>query len=245
MKCEENMKKVILITGASSGIGEATARYLSELGYVLVLTARNKEKLLKIVSELPTKAYSYSFDLLKMKEISSIFEFCNENNLKLDGLVHCAGINQDMPVRTNDVDVMETVTQLNYEVFIELGKHFYKKKYSNDGSSIIAISSYASIRSSAGMCTYASSKAALNMAVKVMAKEFIKRKIRVNAVLPAFVNTAMAVQAQDYIESMEEKMKNQFMGIIDPIQVAYLIEYLLSDKAKYITEALLPISGGA
>lgn len=72
-----------------------------------------------------------------------------------------------------------------------------------------------------------------------MLKEFIERGIHVNSVLLDFVSTAMMEGTAEY----SNKMEKQFMGIIDPIQVAYLVEYLPSDKAKYITGAVLPISG--
>ena len=124
------MEKSILVTGASSGIGAAVSKYLSEQGYFVVLVARNKDKLSKVEEELCGGKLSISYDLTNLEEIEKIFQICQENGLKLDGLVHCAGINNDIPIRANDIEVMKEVTTVNYYSFVELGKYFNKKKYS-------------------------------------------------------------------------------------------------------------------
>lgn len=109
----------------------------------------------------------------------------------------------------------------------------------------MAISSISSIRNDAGMILYSMSKAALNSAVKTMSKEFLKRKIRVNGILPANVKTDMFVSGEDTFEDfMETALERQPLGIIDTEQVSYLAEFLLSDNAKYITGELIVMSGG-
>lgn len=239
------MEKNILVTGASSGIGAAVSKYLSEQGYCVVLVARNENKLKKIQGEIPGDSLIVPYDFSDLENIENIFDNCRNSELKLDGLVHCAGINNDIPIRANDVEVMQEVTTVNYFSFVELGKHFNKKKYSNDKASIVAISSSASISCGKGMCTYAASKAALNASVKVMGKEFLKRKQRVNAVLPTFVDTPMATRMNESLGDLEKKVAGQPLGLIEPEQVAYLVEFLLSDKSSYITGACIPVSAGA
>lgn len=238
------MGKKILVTGASSGIGAAVSKYLSEQGYFVVLVARNEEKLKKVQEELPGESLIVPYDLSDLENIENIFESCKNSEIKLDGLVHCAGINCDIPIRANDVEIMQEVTTVNYYSFVELGKYFNKKKYSNDKASIVAISSDASISCSKGMCTYAASKAAVNAAVKVMGKEFLKRKQRVNAILPTYVATPMVRNTS--LGNLEDKAAAfQPLGVIEPEQVAYLVEFLLSDKSSYITGAHIPVSAGA
>lgn len=239
------MDKWILITGASSGIGEAVCKYLSSQGYGTVLVARNEDRLKKISDGLPGENFFISYDLRNLEEIEAIFCACKERDIKLDGLVHCAGINNDIPVRANDIHVMQDVTSINYYSFVEMGKYFCKKKYSNDGAALVAISSSAADACMKGMCTYSASKAALNAAVKVMGKEFVKRRQRVNAILPSFVDTPMAEQMNTALGDLESKIASQPLGLIDPRQVAYLVEFLLSDKSAYITGACIPVSGGA
>lgn len=235
----------VLITGASSGIGLSVAQYLSRQQYRIVLVARNAEKLNDVANSLNGEKVVIPFDLNKLSDIKNIFEICREQGIKLDALIHCAGINNDMPICVNDIDVMHQVTTVNYYAFVELGKYFGKKKYSNEGASIVAISSTAADSCAKGMCTYSASKAALNASVKVMAKEYLKRKQRVNAIMPSFVATPMAQEMDKRLGDLNQKLAAQPLGLIEPIDVAYMVEFLISEKAKYITGACIPISGGA
>ena len=235
-------KKNILITGATGGIGEATARYLVEQGYFVILIGRNHEKLDALKEELSPNVLTFSYDLKDLYNIGSIFDFISDNNIKLDGMVHAAGINRDIAIRSNDVDVMQEVTAVNYMSFVELMKYFMKKKYSNDGGSVVAISSSAVIHHPMGMCTYTASKSALESVVFVASKEAIKRKIRVNAIEPGFVDTKMAKEAA-YADKESIEI-TQPLGMIEPLYISYFIEYLLSDKARYMTGGLYPIVGG-
>lgn len=234
--------KNILITGASQGIGAKTAEYLSRQGATVILVARNEQRLKKVQGTLATEAHIFPYDLKNLDEIKRIFEFCSNKGLKLHGLIHCAGVNRDIPIRNNDVGLMQETFYVNYMSFLELAKYFSKKKYSEDNSSVVALSSHATNIIAAGMSTYTSSKAALEATVKVMAKEVIKRGIRVNAIAPACVDTEMVDNAP-FIKK-EELHMIQPLGIIDPIYISYLVEFLLSDKAKYITGAVVPVSAG-
>lgn len=234
--------KNILITGASQGIGAKTAEYLSAQGATVILVARNEEKLKKIQKTLVAESYIFPYDLMDLNEIKSIFDFCSDKGMKLHGLVHCAGVNRDIPIRNNDIGLTQETFCVNYMSFLEMAKYFSKKKYSEDGSSVVALSSHATNSIAAGMSTYTSSKAALEATVEVMAKEVIKRGIRVNAIAPACVDTEMIDNAP-FIKK-EELHMTQPLGIIDPIHISYLVEFLLSDKAKYITGAVVHVSAG-
>lgn len=235
--------KNILITGASQGIGARTAEYLSARGATVVLVARNEEKLDKIQEGLRTKSYLFPCDLQALDNISNIFDYCAVQGLRLHGMVHCAGVNHDIAIQHNDIELMQETLTVNYMAFVELGKYFMKKKHSVDGASIVAISSSAASFFSPGMCTYSSSKAALEATVKVMAREVLRRKIRVNAIAPACVDTEMIKNAP-FINA-DEIAQSQPLGMIDPLYISYLIEYLLSEKARYITGATIPVFAGA
>lgn len=91
--------KNILITGASSGIGEAVSRYLSECGYRVVMVARREERLREIAEDLENEPLVIPFDLTRFDEYEIMFNDCREKGIKLDGLVHCAGMGTSMPVK--------------------------------------------------------------------------------------------------------------------------------------------------
>lgn len=234
--------KNILITGASQGIGARTAEYLSAQGATVILVARNKEKLEQVREGLATKSYLFPYDLQNLDNIKNIFDYCAEQGLKLHGMVHCAGVNRDIPIQHNDIELMQETLTVNYMAFVELGKYFIRKKYSENNSSVVAVSSNATNIIAAGMSTYTSSKAALEATIKVMAKEVLKRGIRVNAIAPACVDTEMVANAPFINEASVSTA--QPLGIIEPVCVSYLVDFLLSEKARYITGAVIPISAG-
>ena len=234
-------KKTVLITGASSGIGKAVAVCLNSVGYRVVLIARNMEKLQEVASSLTSDVLCYTYDLQDLEHIEKIFTFCKEKEIKLYGMVHCAGINRDQPIKTNNLQEMIQVMNLNLLSFIELTKFFCQKKYSEDGGAVVAMSSTAVYACLKSMCTYSASKAGVDAAVRVMSKEFARRKIRVNSIQPTFVDTPMARETSDY----EFKFASQPLGVIEPIHIGYLVEFLLSDKAKYISGSNIKISSAA
>ena len=178
-------------------------------------------------------------DFADMTQIEGLFQRVSE---KLDGLVYCVGINRDIPIRSNNIEALRTVSTVNYMSFVEMLKFFLKKSFSNDGASVVAISSSAVIEKPKGMCTYVASKAAMEAAVSVAAKESSPRRIRVNAIEPGFTDTEM-VKNSGYI-SYEKVLEKQSFGFVDPLHIAFLVDYLLSEKATYITGAIIPITGG-
>lgn len=237
--------KTILVTGATSGIGEAVAERFATEGAKIVAIGRNKVQLAKLKQKFPNQIYPFAYDLMNLDDMEDIFIFCRDNDLKLDGLVHCAGVAFNSIIRTNTIEEMEQTMRINCFAFLELGKYFSMKKYSNNDSSLVVISSVEALKNEKGLSQYAASKAALNSVVKTMSKEFMRRKIRVNAILPANVKTPMllatARQIENYIEKSEER---QPLGLIEPEYIAYMAEYLLSHYAKFMTGELVVMSGG-
>lgn len=231
--------KYILITGASSGIGEAAACYLVAQGYRVVLVGRNGAKLQTLCSEFGNAAKMFECDLADYNQVEKIFSFCKEQEIKLDGLVYSAGIALNQPMRSLDMAQVIQVMDINCISFVAMCKHMTSRKYSNDGASIVAISSLSAETYYPGTVSYSMSKSAVNAAVKVMAKELVRRRIRVNAILPANVNTPMGPAPDDPVI-----LAQQPMGLIEKEYVAYLIEFLLSEHSKYITGTLFPMSAG-
>lgn len=237
MSCNDD--KRILITGCTSGIGLETSKYLHQQGYKLLLAGRNESKLESLSKLLDNEKFVVC-DLEKTDSIKDIFEYSQKNSLIFDGFVHCAGYAINMPIKMLKVEEMERQMRVHYFAFLELCKFFSRKEISNNNSSIVALSSLASLTKRKMSTLYSASKSALNVAISVASKEFVKRNIRVNGIMPAYVDTRMNAGLEDLIDIKER----QPMGLIPPVEIAYLIEYLLSDKSKYITGALVPVSAG-
>lgn len=159
---------------------------------------------------------------------------------KLDGLAHCAGISVRMPIKNLDCDLLDLHMRTNFYSFVELVKQFSLKK-NNNGGSIVAIASMAAAAADRGQVAYGASKAAINASVVALSKELAKKNIRVNSVMPGMINTRMA---QQRIEEFGQLSVNQLMGLGEPIDVANMIAFLLSDAAKFITGANIQLDGG-
>ena len=187
MNCNALKDKNILITGATSGIGKTIAEQFAKEGARLVLVGRREEILRQLQKDFGQDTITIPCDLSKTEDIEKIFTVCRENACKLNGLVHCAGIAEMCGIRMFETEDAMNMMNVNTFSFVELCKRFSVKKNSYDASGVVAISSISSIRNDAGMILYSMSKAALNSAVKTMSKEFLKRKIRVNGILPANV----------------------------------------------------------
>lgn len=243
---ETNMGgKTILVTGATSGIGKAVAQRFAGEGARVVAVGRNRDELEKLKQRFPDQMIPFVYDLLDLEHVEDIFSYSKENNYKFDGLVHCAGVAFNSGIRTNIIAEMEQTMRINCFAFLELGKYFSMKKYSNEGSSLVAISSVEAFKNEKGLSQYAASKAALNSVVKTMSKEFMRRKLRVNAILPANVKTPMMMNTARQIENYREMAEaRQPLGLIEPEYIAYMAEYLLSDYAKFMTGELVVMSGG-
>lgn len=237
--------KHILITGATSGIGETTARFYNQNhdDVSLILIGRREDKLKKMIEEFGEDNYYIVFDFAGEQPIGDIFEKCHEWKIKLDGLVHCAGIGAEMPVRSIDMDLVRQAYEVSTFSFLELGKYFSKKKYTNDGASIVTMTSYVTRLCNKGMIAYASSKSAIETSLKIMAKELVSRKIRVNGVAPSFVDTPLISESVVEERAITGGVLQKY-GIIPPEQVAYLVDFLMSERAAYITGEVIGISGG-
>lgn len=237
--------KRILVTGASSGIGKAVALRMDKLGASVVLVARREAELSALKQRMENPCRYISYNLADVEHIEEIFAKIVTDG-KLDGFVYCAGICNINPIKQVEPHELQELLNINALSFFELSRQFYKAKYSNKGSSIIGISSIAAVTAEPGMCAYAVSKAAMNTQIKIMAKEFVKRRIRVNTIMPAQVESKMGEQDNHWsYEELEEVKTYQPFGAIPIKHVVNCIEFLLSnEKAGYITGECIAITGG-
>ena len=242
------VNKTILVTGASSGIGRATALYCAQLGARLVITGRDKNHLNK-TKELMTAGnhISITMDLTSQDSLESFFETINEQTGLLDGMVHCAGIPGVIPLRSLSRMKLEKIMDINFYSFVELVRQFGKRKYSRDGASVVGMSAALVRHPRAYEMAYIASKAALEAVVPVMAMELKKRKIRVNCLCPGSVRTEMVEKTVKELGTegnLDNLSRVSILGWQTPDEIAQVCAFLLSDSASAITARTIQADGG-
>jgi NAD(P)-dependent dehydrogenase (short-subunit alcohol dehydrogenase family) len=235
--------KTIFITGASSGIGRATALECSRMGAALIINGRNEERLRATFDSLEGNGHRMLPGDLSVPECMSAV---SDSLPELDGVVYCAGITGHnlLPfIKEKDVKRM---FDINYYAPLWLSRSITKKKKIKKGGSIVFISSTSGIISSyAGGSIYASTKGAVNGLVKSMAIELAPRLIRVNSAMPSMVETSLAEGMNlDEEQFEEDKRRYPLKRYGKPEEVAYAVVFLLSDASKWITGTNLLIDGG-
>lgn len=236
--------KWILITGASSGIGEACAQVCSKLGANIILTGRNEEQLIRVHQSLDRQEDHFvtTFDFSTPENIPNWIEgVIAKKGLKLDGLVHSAGIDKLSPIRSIDISSINTLTNINFISSVMLLKSCMNRKVSNDDSSFVLISSIAGSVGSPGNAIYGANKAAINSLIKSLARELSPR-IRVNGIAPGIVNTPLTISMPE--EYNKQLLLNHPLGMGEPEDIAFAASYLLSRAAKWITGTVITVDGG-
>lgn len=241
--------KHILIIGASSGIGRQTALTLSSLGARLTLVARTEEKLKTVISELDGKDHAYLlFDVTDLTGTEAMVKQVVERNGRLDGLVYSVGITMSMPLHMYKPEKLQKVFNVNFFAFVECVRQAAKKGRFNPGMRIVGISSIASMKGDKTHLGYSSSKAAMDAAVRCMAKELADKEIYINTVAPGMTDTGMLSNFKgnvgDDSDSLKELLERQYLGVIKPEAVAETVAFLLSRSAESITGITLPVDGG-
>ena len=229
--------KKIVVTGANSGIGRATAIMLAKQNAQVHMIGRNEEELKALLAELPGDNHRfYIKDFSESDGYKELFDDIVSDGKKIDGLVHCAGISKILPVGALSYKYLEESMQVNYFSFVEMMSVFTKKKY-HDSASVVAISSISINYPKKCQGLYVSTKAALTTMVQAMALELTEKNIRVNTVMPASTNTRMLDQANGMISQEEVDRENakQLLGVSEPEDIASVVLFLLSDASKVIT----------
>ena len=237
--------KHLLITGASAGIGREASIQASKLGAKVSLVARNEERLNETKAMLEGEGHEvYSFDLNSLEDIEGLVKNITTANGKLDGLVHCAGIGQNRPIKFCKPDHVQEIMQTSFMAFAELVRVASGKKFSNDGASFLGISSIASVRGGKTQGAYAAAKSAMNGIIHPYAKELAPRGIRVNTVAFGMVDTDMYKGFVDSGCDVDDLLREQYLGII-PVQYAgNIICFMMSDASKYITGSTVHYDAG-
>lgn len=234
--------KTILVTGASSGIGQATAIECSKMGAKVVITARNHERLNETFSLLEGDGHIQIIaDLDSEEEILELVEKCPS----IDGLVNNAGRGKSKPINFISTEDLHDVFSTNLFGVVLLTKNLLKKKKIVKGGSIVFTSSISSFMTAPGIAIYASSKAAVSAYMRNCAIELGAKKIRANAVLPGMVETKL-INSGTYTDEDKKNDLNLYpLGRYGmPTDIAHAIIYLLSDASEWVTGIELIIDGG-
>jgi NAD(P)-dependent dehydrogenase (short-subunit alcohol dehydrogenase family) len=242
-------EKVIIVTGASSGIGRQCAIFCSELGAMVILIGRNPERLEDTLSALcdPMEHLHYAVDLCDYEKVDSIVQNAVKKLGKIDGLVNCAGISNTLPLRMIKPDKMDVLFRNNVNGAIQLTKYVTKSSnISTNGASIIFITSVMAIVGEVGKAFYGMTKGALLAAARSLAIELAPKKIRVNCISPGVVVTPMSMGS---VYSKNKETLNRVkslhpLGFGEPEDVANACIFLLSDEARWITGTDLIVDGG-
>ena len=235
--------KAILVTGASSGIGQATAVECSKMGAKLVVTGRNAERLQETFGHLEGGGHvQIVAELTCESDVKRLVEECPE----LDGLVLCAGKGAMLPLAFSDAAKFKDVFETNFFAPVELLRLLAKKKKLKKQSSVVFVSSIGGNDIFAtGNAMYGTSKAALKSAMRFFANELSGREIRVNSVNPGRVNTKLIQSGKLSDEQLQVDIaKYPLKRYGEPEEIAYGIIYLLSDAASWVTGHALVIDGG-
>lgn len=239
--------KKILITGAGSGIGRATAIECAKMGATVFLTDINGsalEETLSMVDTQDNQAHQlFAADLTDEDQQTVLLE----NLPVLDGLVSNAGISKVLPIQFLNTLDMDKVMNINAFAPMYLTQKLYKKKKIKKGGSIVFTVSISGVcMVSMGGVMYAVSKNALDAFMRNAALEFASRNIRVNSVNPSRVNTPLIKSNTAYSEEdlAKDMLTYPLRRYAEPEEIAHAIIYLLSDASSYVTGHSLIIDGG-
>ncbi|XP_014478341.1 PREDICTED: 3-oxoacyl-[acyl-carrier-protein] reductase FabG [Dinoponera quadriceps] len=243
------VEKVVLITGASSGIGAATAIYFAKLGASLSITGRNKDNLSKVAEQCEqSKIFVVTGELTNENDVKNIIDQTIKHYGKLDVLVNNAGTLETGDIKSTSLEQYDRVFNLNlrsvYQLTMLATPHLIATK-----GNIVNVSSVAGLRSFKNILAYSMSKSAVDQLTRCVALELADKQVRVNAVNPGVIVTNIhrrAGMSESHLkEFFEHSKETHALGRTgDPMEVAKTIAFLASDDASYITGATLPVDGG-
>ncbi len=243
--------KVCLITGASSGIGRAAARLFGENDASVVALGRNERELKSLREEVQTTGGTLKIQLADVLEATQIEKVVNETIEtfgQIDVLVNAAGIILNGSIENTALEDWDKMMNINLRaVFSMMQKcvpHLEKTK-----GNVVNVSSVAGLRAFPNVLAYCVSKAAIDQLTRCSALELAPKGVRVNAVNPGVVVTALhkrgGMADEDYLNFLERSKTTHPIGRVGtPVEVAELIYYLASEKASWITGATYEIDGG-
>lgn len=241
--------KVVLITGASSGIGAATAVYLAKLGASLTLAGRKIENLNKVAEEcLPAKTLVITGDITQESHTTELIDKTVTQFGKLDVLINNAGILESGSIENTNMEQYDRVMNMNvrsmYHLTMLATPHLIKTQ-----GNIVNVSSVNGIRSFPNVLAYNISKSAVDQLTRCVALELASKNVRCNSVNPGVTVTNLhkrsGMNEEAYQKFLEHSRTTHALGRPgDVAELAASIAFLASDSASFITGANIPVDGG-
>lgn len=241
--------KVALITGASRGIGEATARLLAEQGAHVVISSRKQEDLDRVAASIEAsggKATAIAAHQGESAALKNLITEIEQRLGKLDILVNNAATNPYFGhITDTDVGMIDKTLQVNIKGYFELAALAAKLMKKSGGGAIVNIASINGVKPGMFQGIYSISKAAVINMTQAFAKECAPWKIRVNAVLPGLTETKFASALTKNEQILKVALQAIPMArVAQPSEIAPAILYLVSDAASYVTATTLTVDGG-
>jgi len=239
-------KKVAVVTGGAQGIGEAIALTLAKEGASVVVVDINPEKAGEVsakIKQMGVDSESYKVDVSNTNEVEETTNKIFEKFKRIDILVNNAGITRDNLLIRMTEQEWDAVININLKGVFNWTKACGKIMMKQRSGSIINISSVIGLMGNAGQVNYAASKAGVIGITKSIAKELASRNVRVNAICPGYIKTAMT-------DKLSEEAKNAILQFIPsrtmgtPQDVANTALFLASDLSSYITGETIRVDGG-
>jgi len=245
--------KVALITGASSGIGAATAIYFAELGAQLALTGRSLPNLQETAQQCKEKGCKVDpllivADLSKEEDTVRVIKETTEHFKKIDILVNSAGILFNNSIEKVDLSEYDRLMNINVRSVFHITGLATPYLIATKGN-VVNVSSVTGLRSFPNVNTYCVSKSALDQMTRCSALELASKGVRVNAVNPGVIKTEVHKRAgmseERYAEFLKHCAETHALGRYgEAKEVATTIAFLASDAASFITGATIPVDGG-
>ncbi len=238
----------VLVSGASSGLGRAASVELARYGARLILTGRNENRLAETAGLLGQAEHRVlPLDLAQVDGIVPAVVRLRQDTGPIYGLCHAAGIVETRPLHANTPEVMQAQLNVNLLAGLELARAVCRRDvHVDEGGSLVFVSSAYGHVGVPGQIGYCATKGAACAAVRAMAVELARRRIRVNSVSPGLVFTPMTEHALRKLspEHVERIKAAHPLGIGQPQDVARAIVFLLAPAVHWITGADLAVDGG-
>lgn len=238
----------ILVTGASSGLGREAALLISRLGGRVVLVGRNEDRLNEVARELAGEDHRVELrDLVKQVDgIPAWLKQVAEQGGVLNGLVHAAGVQSLMTIRTMDEAHLDSMLAVHVKTAFALTRGFRQKSVRAPSGSIVFLSSVMGLVGEPARSAYSACKGALVAMTKSLALELAPEAIRVNCLAPGFVETAMWDEVKHSLPpaQVERIVASHPLGLGRPLDIASAIVFLLAPASRWITGSTLVVDGG-